>query len=1560
MYGDAGALVTPAAEEVGKEFVSFVKKQFNYLCCFKQNVEKFREKSKELKNEKDDLQKRVDQERNNTHQILQKVSYWIGEASKIENDPGEIQEGSSHLNNGCCTILSHYEMSRRAVKATEKIEKLLQGRRDLGDHISVPGLPASQASVPRGEALEFSSRKDIEEGVIRAFKDENVHLIGICGMGGVGKTTLAKKVQYIAKEELGLFEEAVMVVVGQNVDPMKIQCEIAECLGLNEIKDVESYQARAHKLRERLRGTRRTLLILDDIWESISLEELGIPCKSESEGCSVLITTRNRDLLKEMDVQIVAMETLSEEEAWSLFQAKAGDCVNNSDIQSIAKEVVKECEGLPLAIINVGMAMKDENNCDKWERALDQLKCPTSPKIDETLRKIYNALRLSYDYLKDDDSKSLLQLSSQFPEDFNISLEDLILCSFGLSEEGCSLRDARSRVYDSIDKLKSNFLLMDGDLNNTVKMHDVVRDVVRFIASQNGSVDLQHESRGYYSTSCKWILEFPEKDSDFLKYLLGPNFPSLQLLLLQKGGWWDSILNEQEVDFSKLSLFMSCGQSKALEISDFSFMETMKELRVLSFKEISCKSLPQAILLLKNLRTLRLNNCPLENIDVVGTLLSLEILSCVCCPNIHEIPLGIGMLKRLRLVEFSYSSGLKRVSPGIISNLTALEELKMLHSFKGWESTKLNEMKRKNATLKELESLRKLTCLEIQIEDVSALEEEIQLPCVKRFKVLFGEEDCRIPEKALILHGLSKENIHIPNWIIGLARNTDVLSLEGDGLINFHLSQVHSTIKSLKVRECGMLKSLVNATTAAATSTDCRSFVSFRELKSMELYNLPSIKELCDGPILEGSISFNNLRKMHLVRLPSLEKLWSPNQHVMLNNLIEVYLEECNELQNLFSFESSKDFPSNLEKLQIRNCKKMKQVFVNGHTSHVLVPKLKMLKLSKLPNLTSFSKATASIEFPMLEELKIKKCPKFVNFVESSEKKEEGNTNENSPITLYLFDLEKVKFDVLEYLSISDCNNIKTLCTISVIDHFVNLKELWIKDCKFMEQVIAIKKRGCESLIVKNKVMEGLLKKNENEDDEMTNYIVFPKLESLCLEGLSILTSFGKEIKSIEFPMLAEIEIENCPNLSSFVCPMECNRKSHQRNDADDDEQSHSLFCKQKVKANGLEKLIISGCNNIRSIYFISGIDHFVNLKELLIQDCKFLEQVIAIKKRGCESLIVKDELMEGLLKKNENENDEMTNYIVFPKLEFLCLEGLSTLTSFGKRIESIEFPMLAIVNIKKCPNLSSFVCPMECNRKSHQRNDADDDEQSHSLFCKQKVKANGLENLSISGCNNIRSIYFISGIDHFVNLKELWIQDCKFVEQVIAIKKRGCESLIVKDELMEGLLKKNENENDEMTNYVKIDGLKKLQISGYEDMSNIWCRHIPQSFFISLEKLVIGRCHNIKSLFSSAIVGHLVKIEELYIEDCKKMEVVLYGNKKMNDSSTPLPRLAKLRLTDLPILGMICEWRLDIELPLLEYLWIRNCSQMESLSLESWIAPKLKFAVVDDRAFENLKGVKI
>src|SRR5262245_28524940 len=92
---------------------------------------------------------------------------------------------------------------------------------------------------------------------------------------------------------------------------------------------------------------------------------------------------------------------------------------------------------------------------------------------------VYLPLKLSYESLNDKHAKSLFLLCSIFPEDYNIELEVLALDCMGLRLFGGAhnLERIRDKICIKVDMLKSRFLLLEGDYNGTVKMHDVVRSV---------------------------------------------------------------------------------------------------------------------------------------------------------------------------------------------------------------------------------------------------------------------------------------------------------------------------------------------------------------------------------------------------------------------------------------------------------------------------------------------------------------------------------------------------------------------------------------------------------------------------------------------------------------------------------------------------------------------------------------------------------------------------------------------------------------------------------------------------------------------------------------------------------------------------------------------------------------------------------------------------------------------------------------------------------------------------------------------------------------------------
>ncbi|KAL8494409.1 hypothetical protein ACS0TY_025279 [Phlomoides rotata] len=429
-----------------------IKRQFISLCCFNTNIQNLRDEATRLDGAKVVVEGNVDAARRNNLVIVPLVETWLRDVNEIQAQMTAIEPEIRNVR-----FKSRFSLSRKASEMAETMKNLQDDYGKLGQ-ISLPALPAAMTSISTGQIYELQSRKHVEEDIMATLREKKLRMMGICGMGGVGKTTMAKKIMSRASRERGegLFDEIVIVVVSQPVDMSKIQNEMAELLGL-ELK-VNGAFARAHELRKRLMNSKSILIILDDVWENLNLEDLGIP---DQKDCTIFLTSRNADVFGAMNVEkTFQMINLKDEEALSLFKEKVGACADDPNLFSTAQQIVGECKGLPLALVTVGGALKDETNKAIWENSLQELKS-SNPDIQDFLEEVYNPLKLSYDLLKSDPAKLIFLMCCLFPEDHEISISDLSLYAWGLRKfDAWGLRASFGRLeyltidgYDSISSL---------------------------------------------------------------------------------------------------------------------------------------------------------------------------------------------------------------------------------------------------------------------------------------------------------------------------------------------------------------------------------------------------------------------------------------------------------------------------------------------------------------------------------------------------------------------------------------------------------------------------------------------------------------------------------------------------------------------------------------------------------------------------------------------------------------------------------------------------------------------------------------------------------------------------------------------------------------------------------------------------------------------------------------------------------------------------------------------------------------------------------------------------
>lgn len=550
-------------------------------------------------------------------------------------------------------LISNFNISRRA---SDKLEELV----DLYDRgsfevVSVDGPLPSIEEKPIREKLVGMHLNVMK--VLSYLLDAKIRLIGIWGMGGVGKTIFLKVInnQFLGVVDNMPFDHIMCVAAARGCVLENLQMNIAEKLGLLS-KQGDSIESRAATIFNHLKN-KNFLLLLDDLWEHVDLLEVGIPPPNESNIQKVVFATRSEEICCVMEAdKRIKLECLQPDEAWELFKYSATEETICADmpIENVAKRVCAKCRGLPLALITVGRSMRAKRTWREWENALStfdestQLLEASEMKV---INPILSTLRISYDNLENDQLKECFLVCLLWPEGYSIWTVDLVNCwiGLGLVPVGRTINDSHNIGLSRIEKLKRLCLLEEGDIKQSeVRLHDIIRDMALWIASD------------YKGKKDSWLLKAGHRlrnvlscEVDFKRWK-GATRISLMCNFL------DSLPSEPiSSDLSVLVL----QQNFHLKDIPPSLCASMAALRYLDLSWTQIEQLPREVCSLVNLQCLNLAD------------------SHIAC-----LPENFGDLKNLRFLNLSYTNHLRNIPSGVISSLSMLKILYLYQSkYSGFE-----------------------------------------------------------------------------------------------------------------------------------------------------------------------------------------------------------------------------------------------------------------------------------------------------------------------------------------------------------------------------------------------------------------------------------------------------------------------------------------------------------------------------------------------------------------------------------------------------------------------------------------------------------------------------------------------------------------------------------------------------------------------------------------------------------------------------------------------------------------------------------------------------------
>jgi len=285
----------------------------------------------------------------------------------------------------------------------------------------------------------------------------DVLIVGIWGMGGIGKSTIAEAV---CNKVRSRFEGIFFANCRQQSDLRRRF--LKRLLGQETLNTMGSLSFRDSFVRDRLRRI-KVFIVLDDVDNSMALEEwrdlLDGRNSSFGPGSKVLITSRDKQVLSNVVDETYKVEGLSYEDAIQLFSSKAlKNCTPTIDQRDLIKQIARHVQGNPLALEVLGSSFYGKS-IEEWRSALNKL--AQDPQIEK-------ALRISYDGL-DSEQKSIFLDIAHFLRGWKKNQAIRILdCFYG-----------RSVTFDISTLIDKCLITTDNSVDGyeRLEMHDLLQEM---------------------------------------------------------------------------------------------------------------------------------------------------------------------------------------------------------------------------------------------------------------------------------------------------------------------------------------------------------------------------------------------------------------------------------------------------------------------------------------------------------------------------------------------------------------------------------------------------------------------------------------------------------------------------------------------------------------------------------------------------------------------------------------------------------------------------------------------------------------------------------------------------------------------------------------------------------------------------------------------------------------------------------------------------------------------------------------------------------------------------